>query len=145
MGKPKLLLKESYLSMIKNSEGVKIFRDFWGKIKDKKENLTKNGRHSCAFSVSSILYHFNLINSPHLTVKGTIKDIRKSGWFEIEEFKKGSVILWEKKRGHQHLGFYLTNKKAISNSRRKRVPTIHDFTFNQKRKIEKIFWHKKLN
>ena len=142
MRKPKLLLKESYLSMIKNSQGTKIFRDFFGKFGGKKENLTKNGRLSCAFFVSSILHHFNLIKKPHLTVNGTIQDMKKSGWIEIDTPQKGSIILWGKRRGHYHLGFYLGNKRAISNSRKKRIPTIHHFTFNHKREIEKIFWHK---
>lgn len=145
MEKIQILFKDSYLSMIKNSQGTKIFRDFFGKIKNKKINLTDEGRRSCALFVSSVLYHFNLIKSPHLTVDGTIKDMRKSGWFETKKPKKGSVILWEKKKGHHHIGFYLSNQKAISNNRKKRMPTVHHFTFNQKRKIEALFWHKKIN
>jgi len=145
MVKPILLLKDSYLSMIKNSEETEMFRDFWGKIRDKKENLTKNGQRSCAFFVTSVLYHFKLIKSPHLTVCGTIRDMRKSSWFEIEKPKNGSVILWEKKRGHYHLGFYLGSKKAISNSRKKRTPIIHHFTFNGKRGIKAFFWNKRIN
>lgn len=144
MQKPKLLLKESYFAMIKNSEGTRMFRDFWGKIGGKKENLTKDGQRSCAFFVSAILRHFNLIKRPHLTVNGTLNDMKKSSWLEIKKPRKGSVILWEKKRGHYHFGFYLGDRKAVSNNREKRVPKIHHFTFNRKRKIEKIFWHRKL-
>jgi len=144
MRKSQLLLKDNYLSMIKNSQGTKIFRDFFAKIKNKKINLTGKGKHSCALFVSSILHHFNLIQSPHLTVDGTIKDMRKSGWFEIERLKTGAVLLWQKQKSHYHLGFYLGEEKAISNDKIKKVPLTHNFTFNQKRKIEKIFWHKKI-
>jgi len=145
MEKIQILFKDNYLSMIKNSQGTKIFRDFFGKIKNKKINSTDKGRRSCAFFVSSILYHFNLIKSPHLTVDGTIKDMRKSGWFEIKKPKEGSIILWEKQKGHYHIGFYLGGQKAISNNRKKRMPTVHHFTFSQKRRIENLFSHRKIS
>jgi len=140
-----LLLKDNYLSMIKNSQGTKIFRDFFVKIKNKKINLTGKGKHSCALFVSSILYHFNLIQSPHLTVDGTIKDMRKSGWLEIQRLKTGAVLLWNKQKGHYHLGFYLGKERATSNDRKKRVPQIHHITFKNKRRVKAIFWHYKLN
>jgi len=146
MGKVKLLFKNSYLSMIKNSQGTKMFRDFFGKIRNKKENLTKNGRRSCAFFVSSILYHFHLIKDLHLTVNGTIRDMKKAGWFRTREPREGSVILWEKRRGRYHLGFYLGERKAISNDKRGRTPIIHDLNspHGEKRQIESFFSHKKI-
>jgi hypothetical protein len=155
--KPKLLLFDSYLAMIKNSEGTKIFRDFYGRFDKKKENLTKGGDLSCAFFVSAILYHFGLIKEPHLTVEGVLEDmspvrnprllngVQKSGWYKISRPRKGSIILWKERQGHRHLGFYLGNQKAISNNSKRRVPKIHHYTFNQRRKIEAIFWHKELN
>jgi len=109
------------------------------------ENLTENGVLSCAFFVSSILYLFGLIQNIHLSVKGAVKDMKKSGWFEISKPKRGSVLLWEKKDEHYHLGFYLGNQKAISNNFKKKMPIIHHFTYKRKRKIEAIFWHKKLS
>ena len=146
MRKVKLLFKNSYLSMVKNSQGTRMFRDFFGKIKNKEENLTKNGRRSCAFFVSLILHHFNLIKFPHLTVRGTIADMKRSGWFKIKKPREGSVILWERKKGRYHLGFYIGNRKAISHDRRKRTPIIHCFTSpnNEKRKIEAFFWTQKI-
>lgn len=144
MEKPKFLLKKSYLAMIENSAKAKIFQDYF--VKNKKiENITESGIFSCAFFVSSILYLFGLIEKIHLPVKGAVKDMNKSGWFEILRPRKGSVLLWEEKEGHYHLGFYLGYQKAISNNYQKKVPAIHHFTYNGKRKIEKIFWHKKLN
>jgi len=139
-------LRKNYLAMIEKSEGTRIFQhrfaiDENGKVKD----LTERGRLSCAFFVSSILYLCGLISKIHLTVKSTIKDLKKCGWFETSQLKKGCILLWGKKKNHYHLGFYLGNKKAISNSPLKRKPIIHHFTFKGKRKIEKIFWHKKLD
>mgnify|MGYP000680999262 CR=1 FL=1 len=145
MTKPKPLFFENYFSMIKNSEGSRMFQDFFAILNGKKKNLTQKGRLSCAFFVSSILYHFSLIKAPHLTVEGTLKDMKNSGWFEIKKPKKGCVILWEKKKGHFHLGFCLSSRKAISNSRQKRVPILHSIDFSGKRKIISFFWHKKLD
>lgn len=146
MTKPKLLFKESYLLMIKNSKGTKMFRDFFGEINGRKENLTKDGQRSCAFFVSSILYHFYLIRDLHLTVNGTIRDMKKAGWFKTRKPKKGSVILWKKRRDRYHLGFYLGGKKSISNDKRKRTPIIHGLNnpHGEKRQIESFFSHKKI-
>jgi len=149
----KIPLKKNYLKMIRNSEGTKIFQDFYGIYNRKINNLTKGGKLSCAFFVSSILYLFGLIKNIHLGVTretegiaslGLLEDMQKSGWFEISRPKIGCVLLWEKKKGHFHIGFYLGNKKAISNSSTKRKVVIHDYKFDRKRKIEKIFWYKKL-
>ena len=146
-------LKKNYLAMIRNSERTKMFRDFLGFYDGKTKNLTKGGELSCAFFVSSILYLFGLIKNIHLGVTketedivatGLLEDMRKSGWFEISRPKKGCVLLWGKVEGHFHVGFYLGNKKAISTSSQKRRVAIHDYKFKRKRKLEKSFWHKKL-
>lgn len=149
----KIPLKKNYLAMIRNSERTKMFRDFFGFYDGKTKNLTKRGELSCAFFISSILYWFGLIKNIHLGVTketeditslGLLEDMKKSGWFEISQPKKGCLLLWEKIEDHFHVGFYLGNKKAISTSSQKRKVLIHDYKFNGKRKIEKIFWHKKL-
>lgn len=149
----KIPLKKNYLAMIRNSEGTKMFRDFFCIYDSKAKNLTKEGKLSCAFFVSSVLYWFGLIKNIHLGVtketediapQGLLEDMERSGWFEISLPKKGCVLLWEKIEGHFHVGFFWGNKKAISNSFKKRMVVIHDFKFKGKRKIEKAFWHKKL-
>ena len=142
--KPKFILKKTYLARIKKSKGTKMFQDCF--VKNKKiENITQKGIRSCALFVSSILCLFGLIQSVHATIKGTIQDMKKFGWIEISRPKQGSVLLWEEKNRYYHLGFYLGSQKAISNDPKKRTIQIHHFTFQGKRKIEKIFWHKKLN
>lgn len=151
--KIKSLLKDSYLAMIKNSQDCKMFRNFYALINGKKQDILNNGEFSCAFFVSSILVIFGLVKKTHCTVMSVLKDMEGSGWTKIklEKIKPGSVILWEGKKDgkdvHKHLGFYIGENKAISNAfyfYKKREPFIHHFTYNGKRKIETVFWHKNL-
>ena len=150
--KPKLLIRESYLKLIKNSVGSKVWRNLYAQVgEEKKKDILGNGKLACSFFVSSVLLIFGLIKESHATVKGTLKDMADSGWQEIKELKIGSVLLWEEKRGHRHLGFLVAQNQAISNSSKRRSPQLHHFTFGKNkqnqpvRKIEKIIWHKKLN
>jgi len=142
-------LKKTYLAMIENSVGSRIFQNFYVVVKNsKRKDVLQKGKFSCAFFVSVILRIFNLISSPHCTVESTLKDLKKSGWFEIEISKrmpKGTVVLWQKKEGHYHLGFYFGQKMAISNSPESRVPVIHHWTFNNSRKIIKAYSHQFLS
>ena len=147
--KPKIALKDSYLAMIKNAVGSNNFRGFYLIINGKKEEVTQSGRLSCAFFASSILYFFKLIKNPHLTVSGLQKDLEKSGWKTAKRPRAGAVLVWEQivKNGsaNRHVGFYLGNDKAISNSAKERKPAMHHWTYNNKRKIEAIYWNKKLD
>jgi len=79
--------------------------------------------------------------------------MRKSDWQSTKKLKPGNVLIWQEKKFadgtiHQHLGFYLGNNKAISNSTKKGLPIIHHFTYGQtqagqpKRKIIQILTHK---
>ncbi|MCX6813984.1 MAG: hypothetical protein NT078_02130 [Candidatus Azambacteria bacterium] len=116
----------------------------------------KNGGLSCARFVSSLLYLFKLIKDMHATVNGIVKDLKQSGWKKIKKPKIGSILVWEKidfgnKDFHKHIGFYIGNNKAISTSSPKKgQPVIHHWTYGIKRnkpvrKVEAIFWNKKLN
>lgn len=153
MTKPKYrrLVRETYLQMIKNSRQSRMFRNlFVVDEKDKKKDILKNGRSSCAFFVSSVLKIFSLISNFHATVKITVKDMMESGWRRTKKLEPGNVLLWEEKEGHKHLGFYIGDKKAVSSAFfhfKKRVPIAHHFTYGKtknnqpKRKIEQIFTH----
>lgn len=154
------LLFESYMSMIRNSAGSRMFQHAYALVHGRKIDILRSGDLSCAFFVSSILalFHpFKLIqNPPHSTVAGTIKDMKRMGWKEAKKLRPGSVILWESlvknghvKSGNKHLGFYIGGNKAVSNSSKARTPIIHHVTFGQikgkpVRRIEGIFWNKKL-
>lgn len=155
------ILFDTYIVVIKNSVGSKMFRNSYAKVNGKKKDILKNGKVSCAFFVSSVLALFPLFKlikyPPHSTVDGTVKDLEQSGWQKIstENEKKpkiGSIIVWEKNHNsHKHIGFYIGNNKAIStNSIKKGRPAIHHWTYGIKRnkpgrKVEAIFWNKKLN
>ena len=152
-----LLCCKNYTAVIKNSAGSRMFRHIYAKVNGKEKDLLRNGDLSCAFFASTILYWFQLIKKPHATVSGTIKDMEKSGWREIKNPRPGSVLIWEPKEfdeggvkaSYLHMGFYIGNNKAVSNSTKIGMPKIHHWTYGAKkgnpaRKIEAVFWHKKL-
>ncbi|MDA2935843.1 hypothetical protein MYX06_01315 [Patescibacteria group bacterium AH-259-L05] len=155
MPKITLLTKDSYLAIIENSAGTKLFQKFYVKVDKRKIDAVKGGRFSCAFFVSFILHNFNLIKQAHITVDSTLDDMEKSGWKEIKRLRKGAVLEWEEKEFpdksiHKHLGFYIGNNQAISNSTRHRKPVRHHMTFGPQsskkyRKIIAMYWHPKFN
>ena len=104
----------------------------------------RNGELSCAFFVSGILKMFDLASGLHGTVDGTVKDLEKSGWQKIDKPEIGSVIVWEGKEYddgeiHKHIGFYIGDDQAISNSTKQGFPVKHEWTFDGKRIIEAIY------
>lgn len=146
----KILTYQNYLSVIKNSQGSKMFRNFYVLDDNKKKDILKNGQFSCARYVSSILKLFDLIPETHATVDGTIKDMFKNNWKTTNKLIPGNVLLWEEQiqsngKDHQHLGFYLSKDKAISHRHEKKAPMIHHYTYNKKRKIVQILTHKIIN
>lgn len=148
-----ILFFKNYLTFIKNSVGTKLFQNFYVLENGEEKDILAGGEISCAIFVSNILYLFpnlNLIKSAHTTINSTIKDMQNCGWYEINELKIGAVILWEgivfENTGmHKHIGFYIGNGKAISNSDKLKTPVEHDVDFDKTRKVEKIFWNDNLN
>lgn len=142
------LFKENYLAIIQNSIGTKMFRNFHAKVDGKRQDITENGKASCAYFVSSVLLLFGLIKTLHLTVNGLVKDMEQSGWRKIKRPRRGAVLIWEKKeinsKEYRHVGFFISNSKTISNSFKKKTPSIHHWTFKGRRKIEATFWHRKI-
>jgi len=105
---------------------------------------------SLLLATTSLHFHIKLIQEVHSTVEGTVKDLVRSGWKRTKILKLGAILVWEKQYGHRHIGFYIGNKKAISNSTTRGVPVRHHYTFGIKngktaRTIETIYWNKKLN
>ena len=152
--KPVFLFFKNYITVIKNSIGSNIFRNLSFKIKGKNVDVLENGNLSCAFFVSSILYLFDLIEELHTTVSWTVRDMKGQGWKKIKKLIPGSILIWEEvifKDGnnHKHMGFYVGKGRAISNRYEFKTPRIHHWTFGTKngkpkRKVEAIYWHKKL-
>ncbi|MEK7154277.1 MAG: hypothetical protein AAB792_01845 [Patescibacteria group bacterium] len=151
----KIILNESYIKTIKNSVGSNLFRNLYASVNGKKKDILEDGILSCAVFTSSILYLFKLIADVHTTVRGTAADLEKSGWIKIKKPREGAVLIWEAQEfksgdAHKHIGFYIGKNKAISNFYKKCYPILHHWTFGVKngrpvRKVEQIFWNKKLD
>jgi hypothetical protein len=142
------LKQKTYLQMIKNSIGTKLFKSYFMEDKNRKRtvDIYRNGRLSCAAFVTSILYLNGLIDAPHATVKKTREKMVQSSWKKIDnkDMKPGDVIIWEKMKinhgtENEHIGFVLNKNQAISNSHQKRQIVKHHTTYNNKRKIKEVF------
>ena len=148
--KPKMLTKYNYLTMINNSIGTEMFRNFYMEIGGQKIDILKDGLLSCAVFVSGVLYLNKMIADTHATVYSTQKDIEKGGWEKVENPKVGDVLVWEaikwpgNKEARKHIGFYIGNDEAISNDYGVGNPQKHHLTYGIKnnlpvRKIEAIY------
>lgn len=145
-----IITKDSYLAAIKNSVNSHLYRNFYAKVNNRKEDIVKNGELSCAYFASSILVIFGLIEAIHLTVDGAEKDLKRSGWIKKDKPKIGCVLIWVAKKYkdggiHRHMGFYMGKDKAVSNDHEKGSPKVHHWTYAGKRKIETIYCHRKLS
>lgn len=156
--KPTLEFLPSYLAAIKNSVGSNLFRNLYYRIDHKTIDVLGDGDLSCAAFVSTILFIFGLIKKRHTTVKSTVKDMQKAGWYEIKKPKCGAVILWGFKKKddgsqgkHRHVGFFINAKTAISNNSDTRIVAQHHPTFGifpnkePRRDILAYYWHNKLS
>ena len=152
--KVKPLKLDTLLAVLRGSVGTKMFQHFYASVDGKKTDIMQNGDLSCAFFVSSVLAMMGLLDRAHGTVLGTVKMMEKSGWLKTRVLKPGVVLVWDYKIGgggekHQHIGFYLGENMAISNSDLKKVPIIHPVNFGslnskQYRKIVGIYKHDEL-
>lgn len=140
--KPKIekLYHKTYLAVLNNSEGSKMFRNFYVQADKQQFDAMENGKLACAFFASSILKIFGCVKEIHGTVEKTVQDLAASGWHRIEKPQDGCVVVWEEEKGHKHIGFYLGNEIAISNSSKEGYPIKHHWKFNHKRNIEAMYW-----
>ena len=128
---------KSYIAIIKNSVGTKQYKNFYAVINGKSQDVLKNGRLSCAFYVSNILFGLGLIKRPHMEVGATEKELIASGWEKVTKPKIGTVLVYgliNNKEGkvHPHIGFYIGNNKAICNSAKTGTPKIQHWIFGMK-------------
>ena len=147
MTKLKISLLKSYLSFAKANVDSNMFRKLYFNDHKKNIDILEDGNLSCAFFVSSVLKIFDLIKKTHTTVNGTIKDMENCGWKNIKKPTPGCIIVWnnnmlKNKKDHKHIGIYLGQNKAISNSSEKKTPQIKKYNYQE---IEKILWNKKIN
>ncbi len=146
----KVLRKKNYLSMIENTVGTTMFQNLWVQDNEKILDATKGGTLSCAVFVSSILKLFDLLSEQKATVDNLIKVMLENGWTEIKvnDIQAGDVLVWNKKKDqngeqHGHIGFYIGNQKAISNSTKLKKIVRHGFDYGGRRKIVKVLrWEK---
>jgi len=149
-------LFNTYIATIKNSIGTHMFQNIYVTNNGKRVDVANGGEFSCAAFVSAVLLvNENLISTSHATVKSTLEDMQKNGWYKIKELKVGAILVWppweEKNIKNWHLGFYIGDEKAISNdSIKTKAPAEHHFTFGEKngkpvREIDSIWWHDKLS
>lgn len=118
---------KNYLRLIEKSVGSEMFQSLYVTLDDGTElDVTRCGELSCAIHTSSILALAGLIDKPHATVSTTIKSMLENGWVKVDESLPGAVIHWlESHDGHEHLGFWLDERKVISNSQNDKVPIRH--------------------
>jgi len=146
----KILLYDSYLKMIRNSVGTKMFRNLYLESQGKKIDATEDGELSCAFFVSNILLIWGLISRGHATIKSTRKDMEKNGWKKIpvKKIKPGDIVIWEEKkssknRHYSHIGFYIGKKETISHSDGVKAISLHHWTYNNQRRIVAVYRYAK--
>lgn len=149
----KVLILETLMEVLKKSVGTKMFQTIWTGVNSQKKDITEQGELSCAFYVSSILSMFGLIDRAHATVTGTVEAMERAGWKKSKILKPGVIIVWDRPRdnshNHTHIGFYIGNNKAISNSSNTKCPAIHHYTFGSEnvksfRNVISLYKHEKL-
>ena len=132
-----VLRRESFLAMIRNAVGANVYRTLYIRDERGKRDVLEDGDLSCAYFASSVLHQFKLIESPHATVAGTVRDLEASGWQKVETPQAGDVLVWEKQEqgrsgAHTHIGFSVGGERAVSNDSFARVPQEHHLTFGEK-------------
>ena len=150
---------KSFLAIVENSVrggNNYLFRNMYADIDGVEKDILEDGALSCAIFASAVLLNLELIKKPHATVSGAVKDMLESRWYDVVQLKPGAVIVWEKiafagDEKHSHIGFYIGDDQAISNSFADKCPRRHHITYGTNsdgtpvRKIEKIYWHSELD
>lgn len=147
-----LLHADTYLAVIEGSVGSQAYQHAYGRLDGVATDLVQGGAYSCAFFASAILLGAKLIREPHLRVQGTVRDLEASGWIPTDAPAIGDVLVWEPIRepdgeAHFHIGFFVGDGQAVSNSSAQKVPARHHWTFGTRpdgspiRRIVQAFTH----
>lgn len=137
-----ILERDTYLAMIQNAVGARLFQNLYAKDGEGARDILRGGALSCAFFVSSILHHFNLVKAVHATVSGTVGDMETKGWTRTNVYEEGAVLVWKEREKHTHVGFYVGGGRAISNNPEGDTPLLHSVDFNGTRAVEAIYTHR---
>ena len=119
-----ILKKDTFLKMLENSAGSRMFNSLFVRFKDsnEKKDVLNDGEFSCAFFVSGILYMFEMTKKPVSTVKNLKEQIETSEmWNKVEEgdVQEGDLVFWQKVKfedgsENAHVGFAVSGAEAIS-------------------------------
>ena len=149
MKKQKIVLRvfETYLRIIENSVGSKMFRTLIADVDGRRTDVLHDGELSCAVFVSSILKLVGLMPEVRATVTSTVADLEAAGWKRSRTPQQGDIIVWEEKQfadeSHRHIGFYMGEEMAISNSFKRKVPMKHHWMCEKNRQVELILHYPK--
>lgn len=139
-----ICVRESLLARLHDSRGTKMFRRLYARVDGCQVDLAENGNKSCALFASTVLVGFGLVRAVHVTVEGLLRDLGESGWESLRQPRRGCVVVWrdlDPQHPSLHVGFYLGNGQAVSNSSITRSPRIHPY---RGRKVELLYWSAKL-
>jgi hypothetical protein len=138
----------TYLQMVRNSVDTEMFRNFYIHTADGIElDSVADGEDSCAFYVSSVLTIFQKAARIHGTVQATLEDMQQAGWHEVAlaDMAAGDVLVWEAVQSggmlHEHIGFYVGEGRAISNSSAAKKVAEHDAGYDGTRAIIQVLRH----
>lgn len=147
----KILREKTYLKMIENSIGTKIFNSIFAEVEGQEKDLLNDGEFSCAVFVSGILLLNQMLEKGRSTVDSLEKDLEESDSFEEikSDPQPGDILFWEKVRyedgsENRHVGFTLSNTEAVSTDYVPKQVIKHPINkeienSGETRKIEKIF------
>jgi hypothetical protein len=142
---PQRLYFRTYLAMVKNSPGSRMFREFYLRRPDGSEfEAIGDGQNACAFFVSSVLTLLGKVQGVHGTVDSTVRDLVTSCWKKVGKPHPGDVVVWDfRDQGdgkHRHIGFAVGPDSAVSTSSSRREVAEHELHFGaESRPIESIY------
>ncbi|MCA9356668.1 hypothetical protein H6784_03160 [Candidatus Nomurabacteria bacterium] len=141
-----ILRKESFLIIIENSIGSKMFNSMFVRLKDSGAvtDILNDGEFSCAFYVSSVLMLLRVIEKPRATVL-KLKEVivNDSNWqtVEVDTIEPGDVIFYVKTKfkdgtSNAHVGLALSKGEVVSTDHRVKKVAKHPVDY---RPIEAVF------
>lgn len=141
-GKVEIRVKETLLYRVRNAVGTNMFRRLYADVDGKTKDILEDGDKSCAVFATLMLISLGLCTFVHSTVEGAIRDIESFGWKPIRSPQPGCVVIWRvidaPGKEHLHIGFYVGNGQAISNSSKERSPQYHPLKAHR---IHSSYWH----
>ncbi len=145
----KVLRKKTYLKILENSVGNKMFNSLFVEFQNTKEvkDILEDGEFSCAAFVSSVLYLSGAVSRACATVKSLREIFQKNDkWKKVApgDIEAGDVLFWEKikfENGSEapHVGFALGKDEAVSTNYKKKAVDRHPIISGNGRKLEEVY------